>query len=118
LLLLKAGAAEHRPALSWLEGYRRICTTQRTIGPGLWAHPGAPTDTLGLALLTMLGIVFELFVVEEKLLACSKYEFCTAIATFQNSVRKLHGRLPKEGKPLKSAMSLVTCRSRFPVFFR
>jgi hypothetical protein len=66
----------------------------------------------------MFGVILELFVVEEKLLAGRENKLGTAIAAFQNSVRKLHGRLPKEGNVMKSAMSLLTCRSRFPVFFR
>jgi hypothetical protein len=41
------------------------------------------------------GIVFELLVVEEELLAGSKYKFGAAIDALQNSVGKLHGRLPQ-----------------------
>jgi hypothetical protein len=51
--------------------------------------------TLRLALLAMLGIVFELLVVKEKLLARSKYELGATVIALQNSVRKFHGRLPK-----------------------
>jgi hypothetical protein len=41
------------------------------------------------------GIVLELLVVEEELLAGSKYKLGAAIDALQNSVGKLHGRLPQ-----------------------
>jgi hypothetical protein len=43
----------------------------------------------------MLGIVLELFVVKEQLLARGKDELRTAIETLQNSVDKVHDRLPQ-----------------------
>jgi hypothetical protein len=46
----------------------------------------------------MLGVVLELFVVEEQLFTRCKYKLAAAIAALQDSIRKLHGRLPKEGK--------------------
>jgi hypothetical protein len=49
-------------------------------------------------LLATLGVVFEIFVVKEKLFASGKNKLCAAVAAFKDSVRKLHGRLPKEGK--------------------
>lgn len=117
-LLLEARAAKYRSALGGLEGHCRLRAALRTVGPGLRAHLGTPANTLCLALFAMLGIVFELFVVKEELLAGCKNKLGAAITAFQDSVRKLHGRLPKEGNTVKSAVSLMTCRSRFPVFFR
>lgn len=43
----------------------------------------------------MLGVVLELFVVEEKLLTRGEYEFGAAVIALQNSIDKFHGRLPQ-----------------------
>ena len=93
-LLLKADAAENRPALSGLEGHRCFSAALRTVDPGFRAHPGAAADALRLALLAVLGVVLELFLVEEKLLAGGEYKLSAAIAALQDSVLKFHGQLP------------------------
>jgi hypothetical protein len=77
--LLEAETAEHRPALGGLERDRGLLAALGTPGPGLRTHPGAPAGALRLALLAALGVVFELFVVEEKLLACGKHDLRAAI---------------------------------------
>jgi hypothetical protein len=46
----------------------------------------------------VLGVVRELFVVEEQLLAGSKYKLGAAIYALQYSIYELHGRLPKRGE--------------------
>jgi len=94
LLLLEAGAAQYRPALCRLERNRGFRTAVRTSGACLRPHPGAPAGALRLALLAALGVVLELFVVEEELLAGCENEFGAAIDALQNSVCKVHGRLP------------------------
>jgi hypothetical protein len=43
----------------------------------------------------VLGVVLELFVVEEKLLACGEHKLSAAITTLQHSVGKFHGRFPR-----------------------
>jgi len=43
----------------------------------------------------VLGVVFELFIVKKKLLACGKYKLGTAVTALQHSIDILHGRLPK-----------------------
>jgi hypothetical protein len=43
----------------------------------------------------MLGVVLELLVVKEKLLAGGKHKLGAAITALQNSIDILHGRLPK-----------------------
>lgn len=98
LVLLKTGPAEDRPALGWLERNRGWLTACRTGGPGFRAHFGCPVGTLRLALLTALGVVRELFVVEEELLASREHELGAAIDALQNSIRKFHGRLPQDGE--------------------
>jgi hypothetical protein len=45
-------------------------------------------------LLATLRIVFELFIVEKKLLARSEDELGTAINACQYSIGEFHGRLP------------------------
>jgi len=44
-----------------------------------------------LALLTVLGVVLELLVVEEKLLASAEHEFSAAINTHHVTVNEIHG---------------------------
>ena len=94
-MLFEAGAAQHRSALSGFEGNRRLRAALRAVRPGLRAHPGAPADALRLALLAVPGLVLELLVVEEKLLAGGEYKLGSAVAASQNSVGKFHGRLPQ-----------------------
>ena len=45
---------------------------------------------LGFATLATLGFVFELFIVEEELLAGGKNEISSAIDTLQNLILELH----------------------------
>jgi hypothetical protein len=54
----------------------------------------------------VLGIVFELFVVEEDLLASGKYELGAAVNALEDSIGEFHGRLPSQGLPPKSAIAL------------
>jgi hypothetical protein len=87
---LEALAAEHRPSLSGLEGYRGLDTALRAFGARLCAretsrnrtrartHPHA--GTLGLARLAALGVVLELFVEEKELFAGSEDELSTTIS--------------------------------------
>jgi hypothetical protein len=87
LLLLKAGAAQHRPALGRLEGHRRLSPHSEQVVrvSGRTLEPAA--NALGLALLAVLGVVLELFVVEEKLLAGGEHELGAAIDALQYSDR-------------------------------
>jgi hypothetical protein len=54
----------------------------------------------------VLGIVLELFVVEEELLACCEYELGAAVNTLKDSIGEFHGRLLSQGLSPKSAMAL------------
>jgi hypothetical protein len=63
----------------------------------------------------MLGIVLELFVVEEKLLAGGEYEFSAAIDALQDLILEFHGRLPQEqGMGRNRPWCSTARRSRFP----
>jgi hypothetical protein len=42
----------------------------------------------------MLGVVLELFIVEEQLLACRENKLGAAVNTLQDSIGEFHGRLP------------------------
>jgi hypothetical protein len=53
----------------------------------------------------MLGIIFELLVVEEQLLARGENKLGAAVNTLQHSIGEFHGRLPSQGLPPKSAMA-------------
>jgi hypothetical protein len=98
LRLLEARAAQHRPALRGTEGDGCLLATCRALGARFSAHARASICTLSLALLAALGVVFKLFIVEEKLLTGGEDEFVTAIYALKDSILKFHGRLPREGK--------------------
>jgi hypothetical protein len=93
-LFLETRPAKHRPALGWLEGNRRLCAALRARSPRLGPHALTSPRTFRLALFAMLGIVLELFVVEENLLACCEHKFCAAVDTLKDSIVEFHGRLP------------------------
>ena len=93
-LLLETGSAENRSALRRLEGNRGFSAAFRAGGSRFRTDPAA-ARALCLALLAMLGVVLELFVVEKQLFAGGEHELRSAIVTLQNSVDKFHGRLPQ-----------------------
>ena len=115
LLLLETGAAQHRPALRRFEWNRGFGPTLRAGCPGLGSDPGVTAGAFGLALLTTLGVVFELFVVEKELLACCEDEIGAAVYTFQYAILEFHGRLPNR-RWTDPAAAKRTLPSRFPVF--
>jgi hypothetical protein len=53
----------------------------------------------------MLGVVLELLIVEEKLLACCENKLGAAVNALEDSIGEFHGRLPSQGLPPKSAMA-------------
>jgi hypothetical protein len=93
-VLLETRAAQHRPALSRLEGNCRFFAALRAVGPRFRTSPRAPVGALGLALLAALGVILELFIVKEKLFARGKDKLIAAVCALQDSVGKFHGRLP------------------------
>ena|SRR5579863_6384123 len=113
-LLLETGAAKDGSPLRGLERDRGFSAAGRASGAGFRTHPAA-AGALGLALLAMLGIVLELFVVKKQLFTGGEHELRSAVVTLQNSIDKFHGRFPKAGRQSKSAMNVGACRSRFPV---
>jgi hypothetical protein len=60
----------------------------------------------------MLGVVLELFIVEEELLACSEHKLGAAVDTLQGSIGEFHGRLPSQGLAPKSAMAQLVLAGR------
>ena len=82
-LLLEAGSAQHRPALRGLEGNRGLRAALRAGGARLRADLLVAADALRLALLAALGVVLELFVVEENLLARRKDKLGAAVNALQ-----------------------------------
>jgi hypothetical protein len=60
----------------------------------------------------MLGVVLELFIVEEELLACSEHKLGAAVDAFQHSIGEIHGRLPSQGLSPKSAMAQLGLAGR------
>lgn len=88
-VLLKAGAAQHRPPLCRPEGDGRLHSAYRTVRPRFRAHARASTP-LQLACLAALGIVVKLLVVKKKLLTGGEDEILPAIHAFQYLVLKFH----------------------------
>jgi hypothetical protein len=78
-LLLIADAAEHWAALGWPEGDRRLLAALCAGGASLRTHSGASLGALRLARLAVLGVVLELFIVEEELFAGGEYKLGVAI---------------------------------------
>ncbi len=105
-MLLETRTAEGGSALGWFERYRGLHAALCAGCTGF--RPHAPTaGTFRLALLTVLGVVLELFVVKEKLLARGEHKFSSAVTTFQNPIDKFHGRLPQRRKmQVYTAMTL------------
>jgi hypothetical protein len=77
-----------RPALSRLEGHRGFPTALRAGGHGFrFVKPrGRRTLTLGLAVLTAFGFVFEILVVEEVLFSRCENEICSAIYALYDAI--------------------------------
>jgi hypothetical protein len=93
-VLLKTAAAEHRSALcrlKWNRGFGSALGTRRA---GFRAHLLAAANSFRLALLAALRVVFELFVVEEDLLARGKDKIRAAVNARKYPIGEFHGRLP------------------------
>src|ERR1700757_788932 len=73
--LLKAGSAQNRTPLRGTKWNCGLHSARRTLGPGFRPDPRTPVRAFGLALLAALGIVLEILVVKEELLARGKDEF-------------------------------------------
>jgi hypothetical protein len=116
LLLLKTRPAKNRPALCRLEGNCCLRTTLRACRPRFRANSLRSLGALGLALLAVLGVVFELFVVEEDLFARCKNELGSAVDTLEDSIGEFHGRLPSQGVHPKSATALTELAGRGSLF--
>ena len=86
LTLLKARPAQDRTALGRLERHGGLCCALRAGETRLRANSRGSARALRLALLAVLGIICELFVVEEQLLAGCKNEVGAAIYTFQYAI--------------------------------
>ena len=112
LLLLKTRPAKNRPALCRLEGNGCLCTALRACRPRFRANSLRSLGALGLALLAVFGVVFELFVVEKDLLACRKNKLGAAVDTLEDSIGEFHGRLPSQEMQPKSATALTKLAGR------
>lgn len=88
--LLETTAAKNRPSLSRLEGDGGFGTAFGADGARFRTNGGAPGGTLGLALLTTLRIVFELFIEEEQLLAGCENEIASTVSALEHLVDEIH----------------------------
>jgi len=97
--LLKALPAKDRPTLRRLKGNGSFLATGGTVGASFhlrtlwrrnWSQRRVPFGFAGFA---TLGLVLELFVVEEQLFARRKDEVGAAVNTLENLVLEFHGEL-------------------------
>jgi len=93
-LFLETAAAKYRSALGGLEWNRSFGSTLGAGSARFRTHLLVSANPLCLALLAALGVVYELFIVEEDLLARSKNELGAAVNARQCSIGEFHGRLP------------------------
>ena len=94
----EAFPAKYRAPLRRLERNRGFPTALRAGGHGLAFGKTAATRALAFALtrLAALGLVFEIFIVEEVLLSRGKDKFRSAIYALEGSILKLrHGQYPR-----------------------
>lgn len=105
LLPLKTRPAKHWPALGRLKGDGGLRPAFRAGRPGFGANPRISAGALGFALFTTLGVVFELLIVEEELLARRKDEVSAAVNTLEDSICEFHGRLPNRGSSVPAMAS-------------
>ena len=94
-LPLKTLAAKHGTPLCRLEWHGCFRAAIRTGGTCFRTHRRPPGSALCLAELASLRVVFELLVVEEKLLTGGKDEIVSAIDALQNLIDELHTRVPQ-----------------------
>lgn len=104
-ILLETRTAENWSALCGFEGDRGFGAACRAGCTGFSPHAPAAC-AFRLALLAVFGIVLELLIVEEKLLARGEYKFGAAVTTLQNPIDKFHGRLPQRKEGRSSAINL------------
>ena len=92
--------------MSWFKRDRRLplaCRAYRLgfysliVSAALWQTQGL--GPLTFTILATLGLVLELFVVEEELLTRGEYEICAAINALQHLVLELHERMPLSTHP-------------------
>jgi hypothetical protein len=94
----EAFAAKDRTALGGFERYRGFPPALRAGGHGLaLLETTARTLTFGFAVLTTLGFVLEILIVEKVLFTCGENEIRSAIYTFEDAILKLrHGLYPRQ----------------------
>jgi hypothetical protein len=87
----KALAAIDWPALCWLKWHRGFPTALRAGGHGFrfGKARGRGALAFGFAILATLGLVFEIFVVEEVLFPRCKDKLRSAINALENAILKL-----------------------------
>lgn len=130
-LLLEALTTEYGATLGRFKRYRRFLAALRTTGPCLhfriasWSRNPKSRGALGFTSLAALWLVFELLVVEEKLLPGRENEICPAVNTLQDLVLKFHNApfnpAPSQNPPRKSpkqasASLRIPPKLRFPCF--
>jgi hypothetical protein len=104
-LLLETFAAEYRTSLRRFKGYSSFLAAFRTNGASFNLRVctgGGDTQgrrALRLAGFTTLGFVFELLIVEEKLLTGGEDKVGAAVDTLENLVLKFH-RTPFKPRPI------------------
>jgi len=90
-LLSEAGAAKHGSSLRWPERNGCVLTAFGAFCPGLAADLLLSVRAPCIAPFAALGVVFELFIVEEQLFARRKHKLGGAVDTRQYSIGEIHG---------------------------
>ena len=116
LQLLEAAPAQHRPALSGFERNRSLRPAHRTGNTSLGTDPLAPPRAFCFALLAALGVVLELFVVEEELLSCRKNKVGAAVDALKYSIREFHDRFPRNREVHRNRPWLIDVPVPVPCF--
>src|SRR6185437_8950909 len=66
----------------------------------------------------MLGVVLELLIVKKQLLARGEHELRPAVIAFQDSIKKFHGRLPRNREDDRNGHDLGSLPVPFPCLSR
>jgi hypothetical protein len=106
LALLETLPAVHWTALCGFERNGRFPLAPGTDCLGFYPLSAAATlreakrlGALALAVLAAFRLIFELFVVEEKLFPCGKDEIASAVYTLENLILELHSNCPLSRSP-------------------
>ena len=107
---LKTISAQHRTPLRGKKRDGGFGSALGADGARLRTRTWLPRSSFRLAWLAPLGIIAELLLAEEELLAHGENELTPTVNAFQNFVDQIHAIVPRVCPPGRE--NRVTCRSR------